>query len=71
VTFEQYAHLDALQAVVGQARSEELEIELPGGESRPVSVDEVIKSHRRQGRYQKAAVLREVLTPELAAPPSV
>jgi hypothetical protein len=62
LTFEQYAELDALQATVGLGRSGDLEIELPGGEIRPVSDKEVIESHQRQGRYLAAAVLHELLT---------
>jgi hypothetical protein len=61
LTFEQYAELDALQAVVGLARSGDLEIELPGGTTRPVTDQEVMESHRRQGRYQNAAVLKDLL----------
>jgi hypothetical protein len=64
VTFDQYAELDALQAVVGLGRSGDLEIELPGGQPRRVSEKEVLESHQRQRRYLAAAVLRELLTSE-------
>jgi hypothetical protein len=61
LTFADYADLDALQAAVGLARSGDLEIELPAGQSRRVTEREVIESHHRQGRYATAALLREVL----------
>lgn len=61
LTFEQYAHLDALRAVAGMARSGDLEIEWPGGATRPVSEQEVLESHHRQGRYQAAALLPDLL----------
>jgi hypothetical protein len=60
LSFEHYAHLDALQAVVGMARSGDLEIPTTGGKMRSVSVLEVIESHQRQGRYRKAPVLSEL-----------
>jgi hypothetical protein len=59
-TFAQYAELDALQATVGLGRSGDLEIEVPGGQTRPISPDEVIASHRRQGHYAAAPILREL-----------
>src|SRR5207249_3574321 len=52
LTFPQYAELDALQAVVGLARSGDLEIELPGGQARRLSETEVIESHHRRQRFQ-------------------
>ena len=61
LTFEQYAQLDALRAVAGMARAGDLEIELPGGQTRPVSEQEVVESHHRQGRYQAAALLPDLL----------
>jgi hypothetical protein len=70
LTFAEYADLDALQATVGLARSGDLEIELPSGQSRRVSEKEAIESHHRQGRYPAAPLLREVLNagPEAPAP---
>ena len=62
MTFEEYAHLDALQAVVGMAKSGDLEIDLPGGKTRQVSEEEVIASHVRRERYGAVPVLRELLT---------
>jgi hypothetical protein len=61
LTFEEYARLDALQAVVGMARSGDLELVLPDGRTRPVSVDEVLESHRRQRRHLGLPVLQELL----------
>jgi hypothetical protein len=61
LSLRQYAELDALQEVVGAARSGDLEVELPGGRSVPVREQDVIASNVRRRRYQSAAVLREVL----------
>lgn len=61
LTFEQYAELDALQAVVGLARSGDLEVEAGPGESPVVREDEVIASHHRRGRYVTHPLLRELL----------
>jgi hypothetical protein len=58
----EYAELDALQAVVGLARSGELEIELRPGQARTVTPEEVIDSHQRRGRYLAVRLLRELLT---------
>jgi type II secretory pathway predicted ATPase ExeA len=70
LTFEQYADLDALQAVVGLGRSGDLEIPLPGGRTRKVTDQEVIESHERRQRYQGNLLLHALLldlpTPELA-----
>ena len=49
--FAQYAMLDACEAVVGLARSGDLEIVLPSGESRLISDAEVYDSHHRHQRY--------------------
>ncbi|HEV3262222.1 MAG TPA: AAA family ATPase [Gemmataceae bacterium] len=70
LSFEQYAALDALQAVVGLARSGDLEIELPDGQTLPVNDQEVMASHQRQGRYAAAAVLRDLLAAEAWGPRS-
>jgi hypothetical protein len=67
LTFEEYADLDALQAIVGLARSGDLEIELASGPSRRVSERDVIESHHRQDRYRTAALLREVLGEQTSA----
>jgi hypothetical protein len=62
--FEQYARLDALQGVVGMARSGDLEIEAPRGTVRPVADSEVVASHHRQDRFRQHPLLRPLLTEE-------
>jgi hypothetical protein len=68
LTFDEYAELDALQAVVGLARSGDLEIELPGGRSRRVQDSEVIQSHHRRERFLAHPLLRLLLAQEMPAP---
>lgn len=68
LTFEDYAALDALQAVVGLARAGDLEIEPRPGQPRPVTEQEVIESNRRQRRYQTAPLLRDLRRQEEARP---
>jgi len=66
------AELDALQAVVGLARSGDLEVEILAGKPRPLSATEVTESLHRQGRYRAAPLLRDLLgemAPALAAKP--
>jgi hypothetical protein len=58
------AELGALRAVVGQARSGDLEVEIAAGESRPLAEAEVIESLHRQGRYRAAPLLRDLLAPD-------
>ena len=60
LTVPDHALLAALQAVVGMARSGELDVEIGPGRTRQVSEPEVIESHRRRGVFQTAPVLREV-----------
>ncbi len=60
--FAEYCYLDALRLVTGMARSGELEVDLPGGQVRPITEPEVIRSHHRQGRYLASALLRQILT---------
>jgi hypothetical protein len=67
LTPDQYAALDALQAVVGEARSGDLEIDLPGGGSRRVSEREVIDSYQRRQRYLGHPLLRVLLHDERAS----
>jgi hypothetical protein len=67
LTFDEYAELDALQGVVGLARSGDLEIALPGGQSRRVNEQEVIDSHHRGQRYLAHPLLHLLLEGE--APP--
>jgi hypothetical protein len=61
LTFDQYAELDAMQAIVALARAGDLAVELPDGELRPVNEAEVIASHHRKGRYLAQPVLRLLL----------
>ena len=62
--FEQYAALDALEAVVGLARVGDLEIEWPRGTIRPVTEAEVVASNHRKGRYLQHPLLRPLLSEE-------
>jgi hypothetical protein len=61
MTFAEYAELDALQAVVGLARSGDLEVEPRPGQVRPVTEAEVVAAHRRLDHYLGSSVLRELL----------
>jgi hypothetical protein len=67
--FEHYADLDALQAVVGLARTGDLEVETSPGQKRPVTAQEVVESHHRRQRYLAHPLLRELLSEVQAAPP--
>jgi hypothetical protein len=71
LAFEQYAHLEALQAVVGDARSGDLEIELPGGQTRRVTEAEVVAAQLRQQCYQAHPLLRMLLTEDVPPPPEL
>jgi hypothetical protein len=64
LNYEQYAKLDALQGVVGMAKSGDLEIEAPPGTPRPVEAAEVIASHHRRDRLRQHPLLRPLLTEE-------
>jgi hypothetical protein len=66
LTLDEYAQLDA---VVGLARSGDLELELAGPQPRFVTASEVIESHHRQGRYSALSIVRR-LFPEDPVPPS-
>ena len=61
ISFAEYAELDGLQAAVGDARTGDLEVDLPGGAARRVSEDEVIASHHRRDRYREQRLLRLLL----------
>jgi hypothetical protein len=61
LTFAEYVELDGLLRTVALAQAGDLEITLAPGQTRPVTAQEVMDSHQRHGRYQAAAVLREVL----------
>jgi hypothetical protein len=64
LTFDEYAELDALQGVVGLARSGDLELALPGGQARRVNEQEVVESHLRQQRYLAHPLLHVLLKGE-------
>ncbi len=66
--FEQYARLDALQNVIGMARSGDLEIEAPRGTIQSVSEAEVVASHHRRDRFREHPLLRPLLTEEPPVP---
>ena len=71
LTFEQYAELDALNAVVGMALSQDLEIDYPHGQSHTVAGHEVIASHHRCDRYASNILLGKLLGGEKQAPPNL
>jgi hypothetical protein len=58
---DECAELDSLQAVVGLARSGDLEVESRPGETRPVTAEEVIDSLHRRGRYRNTRLFRALL----------
>ena len=62
MNFEDHAKLDALEMVIGQARSNDFEIEFAPGRTRQVSADEVIESMHRQDLFRKQPILEELLT---------
>lgn len=57
LSFADIAELDALHAVVWLARAGDLEVEMPPGQVRTVSEQDVIASHYRQARFRTAPVL--------------
>jgi hypothetical protein len=61
----EHAALHALQTVIREARTGDLELTLASGKTVPVREAEVIASHRRHGRYRAARVLGEVLDARL------
>ncbi len=62
MNFEDHAKLDALEMVIGQARSNDFEIEFAPGKTRQVTAEEVIESLHRQDLFRKQPILRELLT---------
>jgi hypothetical protein len=71
LSFDDYAALDALQAVVDAARAGDVEAELPGGACHRVSDTEVLACYSRQGRHHDQPLLRELIGTESAvAPPA-
>ena len=63
LSFEEYARLDALQAIIGSARSGDLEI--AGEQNNRISESEVIESHHRCDRYRQHPLLCEFLTEDM------
>jgi hypothetical protein len=61
LSFAEYADLDALQAVVVQARAGDLAVTLPDGGARPLGEADVVGSHHRRRRYQAHPLLRLLL----------
>src|SRR5262249_6255649 len=61
LSFDQYTDLDALEAVVGMARSHDLEIDLSHGRVRRVEEAEVIDAHHRHNRYAAHPLLGDLL----------
>jgi hypothetical protein len=59
--------LDALHAGWNLARSEDLDVILPGDRTRIVTPDEVIASHQRKGRFNHSSVLLAALASPMPA----
>ena len=64
LTFRECVELEALQRVVGLAKSRDLEIEPSSGHSRGVSEQEAIETYLRHDRYQHSRLLRTLLNAE-------
>lgn len=62
VSFAECAALEAMQQVVGLAKSGDLEIEPSPGHVRPVGEQEVIEAYHRRNRYLELSLLRTLLT---------
>ena len=67
LTSADFAQLEALQRVVGLARSGDLEIEPRPGQVRAVTEHEVIEAYHRRGRYLASHLLRTLLEPAAKA----
>ncbi len=67
LSLEEYRLLDALLAVVGHARSGDLELTLASGQSHPVTAGEAIASHHRCDRYRAIPLLNHLLSEQPAA----
>jgi hypothetical protein len=65
--FAECAQLEALQRVVGLAKSGDLEIEVRPGHVRPVSEHEVTEAYHRRGRYLASRLLWTLLEPAAKA----
>lgn len=64
LSFEAYAELDSISALIGEARGGDLEIEYPRGVARAVTEEEALSSLHRTGRFLAHPLLREMLTEE-------
>ncbi|MBL8792730.1 MAG: hypothetical protein JNM56_02365, partial [Planctomycetia bacterium] len=62
LTLAQHAELNALQAVVGQARAGDLEVVLPGGQARRITEAEILASKQRQERFHSHPLLHKLLS---------
>jgi hypothetical protein len=62
---EQYAELDALVALMGQARVGDLEVRDTLGNARPVGVDELTESYHRLDRYRSHVLLHDLVTEDV------
>jgi hypothetical protein len=71
LTFAECAELDALEAVIGAARSGDLEIDMGVGKSaRPITEAEVVERlHRKTGGYRDHRLLKIFLTQDSGPPP--
>ena len=69
LSFDEIVELEAMQQVVGLAKSRDLEIEPSPGCVRAVDEREVIEAYHRRDRYLESSLLRALLTttPRLAA----
>jgi len=63
LTSADFAELEALQRVIGLARSGDLEIEPRPGLVRAVTEHEVVEAFHRHGRYRASHLLRTLLEP--------
>jgi hypothetical protein len=59
--FHDVAMLDALRAVVGQAKAGRIELDLPDGRTHTVTEGEVVDSYHRANRFRTHALLKRLL----------
>jgi hypothetical protein len=72
LTFDEYAHLDAIAGLLGSSRVGDFEVDHPLGETRSVSEGEAVESLHRQSKFVSHRLLREFLTEDAAPlPPAV
>ncbi len=63
LTFAEFIELEAMQRVVGLAKSRDLEIEPSPGQVRAVTEPEVVEAYHRHQRYLASRLLRTLLKP--------